>query len=76
VLVSPHEKAKVYLPFPFPSFFIRFVVPFGTSERAGKQGKGAGKEEFREHWIFLLLLDPPPPGRNPKKGNATNQTAS
>jgi len=25
-----------------------------------KKGKGKGKEEFPEHWIFPLLLAPPP----------------
>jgi len=30
------------------------------SKGAAKQGKGAGKEEFPEHWILLLLFKTPP----------------
>jgi len=34
------------------------ALPKGTL----KKGKGAGKEEFPEHWIFLLLLATPNEG--------------
>jgi len=37
------------------------------SKRGGKQGKGAGTEECPEHWIILLLLDPPHKGTPKRK---------
>jgi len=61
-LAGQHEKAKVQLAFPFPSIFLKLSVPFGTSKGILKKGKGAGKEEFSEHWIFLLLLATPHEG--------------
>jgi len=33
------------------------VFLLALSKKIGKRGKGAGKEEFPEHWIFLILLD-------------------
>jgi len=35
------------------------VLLLELSKGAGKQRKGAGKEEFLEHWVFLLLLETP-----------------
>jgi len=37
------------------------------SKGATKQGKGAGIEEFPEHWIFLLLLETPHEGTLKRK---------
>jgi len=37
------------------------------SKGAAKQGKGAGKEEFPEHWIFLLLFETPHKGTLKRK---------
>jgi len=37
------------------------------SKGAAKQGKGEGKEEFPEHWIFLLLLAIPHEGTPKRK---------
>jgi len=46
------------------------VFLLALSKGAAKQRKGAGKEEFPEHWIFLLLLETPP-RRNTKNENPT-----
>jgi len=35
------------------------VFLLALSKGAAKQGKGAGKDEFPEHWILLLLLETP-----------------
>jgi len=53
--------------FLFLQFSSNQVFVLALSKRAGKHGKGAGKEDFPEHWMFLLL----PPWRNTKTENAT-----
>jgi len=37
------------------------------SEEGGNTGKEAEKEENAQHWIFLLLLDPPKEGTPKRK---------
>jgi len=45
------------------------------SKGAAKQGKGVGKEEFPEHWIFLLLLATLHEGTRKGKCNQASATA-
>jgi len=56
------KKQKFSQLFLFLQFSSNLVFLLGLSKGAAQQEKGAGKEEFPEHWIFLLLLATPQEG--------------
>jgi len=61
------KKQKFSWLFLFLQFSTYLAFLLELSKGVAKQGKGAGKEEFPEHWIFLLLLATPHNGTPKRK---------